>query len=108
MISEVHSSRDMQAFIAMINRCESKGVTDIRAIRTRIEDVLRVRRKDARIITPRKLRTGTLLDGPRYKTKRPLNAVCPKCGSPQWKFSIDADGEGYTLCQACQYSELVK
>lgn len=97
---DVFSVADRQNFLALLNVSEAAGITDIRFLREQIQksitdEALKSRLESTHIRKEDRIHKRTL---PR----------CPKCNSVRWRTSKDLDGELYTLCKDCQYSELVK
>jgi hypothetical protein len=85
-----YSTRELQNFIAMLNQCESNGVSDIRFVRERLQNHITSIFREGRIkIIPKK-----------------EDEVCPECGDSGWKF-VEREGVMYHACPECRYSKEV-
>lgn len=96
-----YNGRDIQLFIAMINRFEGGGITDVRFMRERLESALRERLGATRLAVPKEVRIG------RQKIAVDIENNCPKCGSAEW-YPGSTDGVFYYACRSCRYSRVVK
>ena len=94
---DVYSGKDIQMFMALLNTCESAGVSDIRFIRQQLQLAL-----DSRMGALKQPYSGR----PKRESIR-QQPVCPQCGSNRWRPNQDTNGEIYVLCKDCQYSELL-
>jgi len=92
---KVYKNRELQNLIAVINQCETKGVTDIRFVREKIQNHLDIEFREL-IQQDRKIK--------KVKTKE----LCPSCGKGSFDKIYNEENLNLFGCKKCRYSEIRK
>ena len=93
-----YNGKELQNFLAMLNQCETEGVTEIRFVREKIFEYIHT--------TFRTTKIASIKENPRVK-KIPKN-LCPSCGKGRLNVIRNEDGLNIVGCYKCRYSEIVK
>lgn len=95
---EIFNGKELQRFIAIINQCENKGITDIRFVRTQIQDTLAFRFKEQHLSIKKEER----------KQKQVIRSlkICSNCGKSILEPIVNNEGLNIFGCRKCRYSEI--
>jgi Zn ribbon nucleic-acid-binding protein len=89
----VYKNKDLQNFIAIINQCEGKGVTEIRFVREKIQNHL-----DKEFME-------LIKDSKKIK-KIKSKEICPSCKKGSFDRIYNEEGLNLFGCKKCRYSEI--
>ena len=96
---DVYSGNVLQSFVSVLTQCESEGLTDIVAIRDKINANLHSRMTEVFTFQDSKSRR---------LSRHPVNALdkCPECSKGRLSPVINSDGLDIIGCNICRYSEI--
>lgn len=91
---DVYPIRDLQNFLALLNQCETKDVTEIRFVRQHIHEFIRKNRRNVKVSA-------------KPAKRKNKNIPCPECNSILRKV-VNYDGLIIMGCNKCRYSEIIE
>lgn len=93
----VYTNKELQHFLAMLNRCEAGGVSDIRFVRQKIQAHIEGQYRDQSVRSRRY-----------QKVKKIESKACPSCGQALLIPVMNQEGLNILGCKKCRYSEIAK
>lgn len=93
----VYKGRELQHFLAMLNQCETAGVTDIRFIRERLQNHINTTFNTGRV---RRFGKPASMGTSQFKT-------CPSCEKGLLMPVINREGLNIVGCKRCRHSEVI-
>ena len=91
----VYSNKELQHFLAMLNQCESSGVSDVRFVRQQIQRHIESQYREQKV---RARQAGPVKE---IKSK-----TCPSCGQSLLIPVQNREGLNILGCKKCRYSEI--
>lgn len=90
-----YTNKELQHFLAMLNQSESRGVTDIRFVREKIQRHIESQYREQKIKVLR------------VKKVRKIESItCPSCGQALMVPVLNNEGLNIIGCKKCRYSEV--
>ena len=93
----VYSNKELQHFLAMLNQCESAGISDVRFVRQQIQRHIESQYREQKV---RARQAGPVKE---IKSK-----TCPSCGQSLLIPVQNREGLNILGCKKCRYSEIAK